>query len=290
MSETAQTPEPQEKGLRPLFERHRGKPTREELDRLIAELAGLVYRVAEDIPDSEPEGVDGGPWCETCRGARHLALRSDLPPREDPNFGKAVPCPACRAATAPIRESRIVAASGLSERQRSQTFDALRPTQGIQRALYAARVWADKPDGWLVIHGGVGSGKTHLGLAATNLILGRGDAVTWWYTNDLVKAAQRLMNEEGGGPQAFWDAQQAAAVLILDDLGAMRPSDYALDCMERMIDYRYRQRLATLFTCIGSPADLRRHFSESIGRRMQDVSVCKVVQNEAGQWEEKLPW
>lgn len=247
------------------------------------------------IPGEEerPDAPDGGPYCETCRGARIVTAQ-----HVDPGKGilsvTTIRCPDCKD------WSNLRPECGLSADQRRRAFDTIQPTPGILEALNACRGWAAKPDGWLVIHGlidrtgkaNVGCGKTHLALAIANHLIAQGRKVTWWYVPELFAQAKRRIGETIGD-QDFLDEVTHSPILFLDDLGAVRPTDYTLEALERLANFRYSNRLPTVYTCIGSPEILKSGqpelgippFSESIGRRMQDPRICTVVQNRAPQWK-----
>jgi DNA replication protein DnaC len=137
----------------------------------------------------------------------------------------------------------------------------------------------------LVIHGEPGSGKTHLSLAVANALIARERVVVWWYGADLGFEAQRRIGQ--GTQFDFLADLRTTPVLIIDDLGTARGTEYRIgDVLEPLFDARYRNRLPTLVTLIGDPEAVKDHLSESIGRRMQDRTVCTVIQNQAPQWSE----
>lgn len=240
-----------------------------------------------------PEAPDGGPYCETCRGFRVVCTQHVDPANgvRSPSYAQ---CPDCKD------WSNLRPTCGLSAAQRRQTFETIKPTTGILEALNAAKAWAANPDGWLVIHGdidkqgnaNVGCGKTHLALAIANRLVARGRRLSWWYVPDLFAEMKRRIGE-AIDDQDFLDEVAHAEILFMDDLGAVRPTDYTLEALERLANFRYSNRLPTVYTCIGSPEIIKAGqpdlgippFSESIGRRMQDPRICTVVQNRAPQWK-----
>jgi len=227
---------------------------------------------------------DGLPACATCRGARKL--RRDVGPLE-PGFGTLLPCPACLRdpATASGLAARSGLAAGLEQEQLGQTFASFRPCPLSRAAFEASRSWASDPQGWLHLWGEPGSGKSHLGAAVVNDLSARGRPCRYWYAPDLIAAARRAVGAGGNALDAFVGLQMDLPVLVLDDLGAVKLSDFALgDVLEPLLDRRYRARRATLLLSIGPPSAVKDAISESIGRRLEDPSRCKVVQNKAPQW------
>lgn len=235
----------------------------------------------DDTVSVEPEAPDGLPWCETCKGLR--LLRRDLPVH-DPEFGKVVRCPDCPPEVAGERKRELLQFAGFNEEQMSKTFKAFKIRPGTQNAYNAAFDWSVAPDGWLVIHGPVGTGKSHLSCAVTNALIDRQQPVHWWYAPDAVGAYQEAFARHEH--QVVLASLQKARVLVLDDLGAARATENAIQqFLEPLFNFRERNRLPTLVTCIGTPTDVRVAFSESIGRRFEDRRLCKVVPITADQYK-----
>ena len=69
--------------------------------------------------------------------------------------------------------------------------------------------------------------------------------------------------QHGGKPRANALAQCAIDLLILDDLGAERSTDYALEQVYNIVDSRYRAGLPVIYTTnltleeLKNPADMR---------------------------------
>lgn len=254
----------------------------EQLERIGFPRPELVPEQLE-LADVEPrrDTPDGLPFCGTCRGYRWL--RHDVP-SNDPRFGTLKRCPDCLDLSRSGRIDRLAAAAGLSDEQRLKTFERFKPSKASSAAVRAAAAWSKRPDGILVIHGVPGCGKTHLSLAVANALLARELRVVWWYVPDLVEQAQTLIREDAH--HEFLRSLKQEPLLLLDDLGATRATEFRIqDVLEPLFDFRYRNRLPTLVTCIGDPEAIKEHVSESIGRRMQDRTACTVVANTAGQWQ-----
>lgn len=205
-------------------------------------------------------------------------------PLGDQQFGQIRRCPDCLDEFRTERVNRLAERAGLSQEQRLKTFDRFKAARASAAAVRAAAEFARRPDGILVIYGVPGCGKTHLSLAVANALVSREQPVVWWYGPDLIEAAKTLFKSDQH--HEFLRALKQAPALVIDDLGAIRPTEFnVLDFLEPLFDFRYRNRLPTLITCIGDPAAIKAEVSESIGRRMEDPTVCRVVANQAGQWK-----
>jgi chromosomal replication initiation ATPase DnaA len=241
-------------------------------DRGLAVFSQLAVLDADPNPDP--------PACERCRGAGHL--RIDVP-LDDPKFGTLVRCPVCNPA--PTRDqvlARQASDAGLPRSHRRRTFGAFKPVPGALRALNAAVAFSQKPEGWLHISGERGAGKTHLSLAIANEFVERGEPCRWIFVPDLVEEA--LAGMQAGRHHELLAELKAAPILILDDLGAIQNSDWAVQALlQPLCDYRYREELPTVFTSKATAAQLK-VLSEGIGRRLEDPNVCVSVENQAAQW------
>lgn len=250
-----------------------------------------------DEEEAAPIAPDGGPYCSVCRGARYLK-ESGYDPRYQ-SRRNLIRCPACQDLTSTIRQNRLAARAGLTAAQREVTFEKwmpvppLRDTSAIVSFLAE---WADDPRGWVVLRGIPGSGKTHLGLAVANRLISREQDCMWCYPAELVlRLRQKIAGEEISeleNPDVWLWRMRETGVLILDDLGVVRATDWVVaEVLEPMIDYRYRNCKPTLFTLIGTPEDVREVLSDSIGRRMQgplpDGSRVWLISNPAGQYQAK---
>jgi DNA replication protein DnaC len=96
----------------------------------------------------------------------------------------------------------------------------------------------------LLLHGTVGTGKTYFAACVANSLLDDGYSV-------LMTNFARLTNQIQGmfeGKQEFIDSLNRYSLLILDDLGAERKSEYMQEMVFNIIDSRYRAGLPMIIT------------------------------------------
>lgn len=267
-----------------------GEVIREHLPELLSSL------VRED-EDLSPRPSDER--CGRCDGAGWVVQR--LTDGTIQTAPPVVECAACLGYRR-VQDTEVRAfQAGITRRQRTKTFSSFRPAPGSEAALYAVTKWSTEDavtdeiaaKSWLVVSGAGGSGKTHLSLAAANLLSDMGLAVRWFYTADLVDQARSLYGEGGGEDKVLAFRRELAHVpiLILDEFGSLgSPSttEWAVSrLMEPLLDQRYRESKATLFTLRGTISDVKGRISDSIARRMEDAEICAHVRNEARQWTGK---
>lgn len=222
-------------------------------------LAGVPRRSSTTSSAAEP-APPPAPACALCNDAGFL--RRDLP-LEHPDFGKAIACRCAREESAEVRAERLQRYSNLGPLA-GVSFDSL-PAERSARfadartaAERAAQEAGDKP--WLLITGPAGAGKTSLGAAIANDRIGRGRAALYVVVPDLLdhlRAAYRK-DAETPYPQLF-EQVRTAPFLVLDDLDAANPTDWAGEKIFQIANHRMTARLPTVLLAAAAPgAALRR--------------------------------
>jgi len=184
-----------------------------------------------------------------CRGTGWVAI--DVPVG-DPLFGEAIPCICQRDRNKRSRYYDILSKSGLTQNEIDRyNFQKFVPTscrvpRGYDREEVIGEMvaikkycefYANKPDGWLVLCGDYGSGKTSLALAIAieNMSLGR-------YVFASTTAAMLELLREGYSSNNYhnWTNQIINMdLIVIDDLGAQRHTDWASEVLFEIINYRY---------------------------------------------------
>ncbi len=107
----------------------------------------------------------------------------------------------------------------------------------------------DEPNGLLLV-GDVGVGKTHLAVGALKaLISSKGIPCLFYDYRELLKEIQNSYNPSVQTTELevlrpVFDAE----VLVLDELGATRPTDWVWDTVSLILNTRYNDRRATIIT------------------------------------------
>jgi DNA replication protein DnaC len=192
--------------------------------------------------------------CPICGGTGWVTL--DVPVGH-PNFGKAVRC-TCRLDDLQLRQlDRLRRLSNMHHLER-MTFESFIPEgQGrtekqrtsLRIAYEKAVSFARKPQGWLLLRGSYGSGKTHLAAAIANECLSRGQPVLFVNVPDLLDHLRATYgpNSEVSFDERFEQVRDAP-VLILDDLGTQNATPWAQEKLYQILNYRYNAQLPTVIT------------------------------------------
>jgi DNA replication protein DnaC len=101
----------------------------------------------------------------------------------------------------------------------------------------------------LLLMGPCGVGKTHLAVAALVELLRRGHEGLFYDYRELLKEIQSSYNTVSQTSEMdVLDPVVRAEVLLLDDLGASKPSAWALDTVGYILNTRYNENRVTLLT------------------------------------------
>lgn len=182
-----------------------------------------------------------------CNGMRFLRFNFPL---GHILFGKAIPCICQRNEVERRRADKLRKWSGCPQWQRQtmtfDTFQAMHKFKPWAKAKNACERYARDHDGWLVLHGPYGCGKTHLATAILNECLKRGEAA---YLNTVAAMLQMLRSAYGVGEfEVRWGYLRDVKVLLLDDLGAQKDTDWVKERLVELVDWRYRQGLPLVVT------------------------------------------
>jgi len=165
----------------------------------------------------------------------------------------------------------------------SCTFDSFLPeghglTRNMQRNLRMAYdltlQYAQKPDGWLVLKGGYGCGKTHLAAAVANYRLAIGQPVLFVNTPDLLDHLRAAYSPHS--PTTYderFEQVRNAPLLVLDDLGTQSNTEWAQEKMYQIFNFRYNARLPTVITTNEELESIEIR----IRSRMVDPGLARIV-------------
>ena len=97
----------------------------------------------------------------------------------------------------------------------------------------------------LLLWGDVGTGKSFLAGCIANALLDKGVPVMM---TNFTRLLNKLTDMYGGDRNGYIDSLKAYPLLIIDDLGVERNSDFAREQVYNIIDSRYRSQLPMIVT------------------------------------------
>jgi DNA replication protein DnaC len=162
---------------------------------------------------------------------------------------------------------------------------------------YAYRLAREYPsvDRGLLFMGPCGVGKTHLSVAVVReLIEKKGVPCLFYEFGSLLKEIQNSYNPVSQTSElAILSSIIEAEVLVLDELGATKPTDWVRDTMMQVIGRRYNERRLTVFTTNYSDECRRpseETLEERIGARLRSrlYEMCRTVVMEGEDWRRRF--
>ncbi|MDQ3282081.1 MAG: ATP-binding protein [Acidobacteriota bacterium] len=113
-------------------------------------------------------------------------------------------------------------------------------------------LWPNTPEGkGLLLMGACGVGKTHLAVAALLEIIRSGKQGRLLFTNfqDLIQEIQATFDDSNANTKSeILRPVLEADLLVLDELGSQKPTQFVQDILYYVINTRYNEERTTIFT------------------------------------------
>ena len=203
----------------------------------------------------------------------------------------------CRTET---NQSKLIQSARIPRRYDGCSLQSYYPAQGNGSQLkafnYSFRLVREYPavERGLVFMGSVGVGKTHLSVAILRGLMEKGVQCLFYEFGSLLKEIQDSYNKISQTSEMRLLAPvYQAEVLVLDELGASKPTDWVRDTMMQIIGTRYNDKKLTIFTT--NYSDTRRAptdetLEDRIGTRLRSrlYEMCKTVTIEGDDYRRRF--
>jgi DNA replication protein DnaC len=211
-------------------------------------MSDSVARDSAAPPPLETDDTDWTPSCPHCGGSGWVMV-------PDAGAGSARWCDCRLDDVLP----RLVAAAGIPPRYRGCTLDNfVESNDQLVRAKTLCRRYVDsflRDDGafretGLVLIGAPGVGKTHLAVAVLQELMRRFTLRGLFIDfTSLIHDIQSTFDPTSADSQhRLLEPVMEAELLVLDELGARKPTPWVTDVLYLVMNGRYTRRLPTLFT------------------------------------------
>jgi len=165
---------------------------------------------------------------------------------------------------------------------KSMTFETFDPKrinlppdqrQNLERAFRIARGFAETPDGWLILQGEYGCGKTHLAASIANYRLRDGHPVSFVIVPDFLDHLRSTFAPDSKVTyDELFERVKNTPLLILDDYGEHSTTPWAQEKLYQLINHRYNARLPMVVTmCCGLD-----EIETRVGSRLADPRISLV--------------
>ena len=172
----------------------------------------------------------------------------------------------------------------LGAKSRLETFDVrgrnarAHERKSLERALLAATRYVEKPEGWLVLMGGTGVGKTHLATSIASERYSAGDDVVFAFMPEMLDDLRSSYGDDR--EVAFIEKMRRLKdcdLLVMDDYSSVGLSEWAREKVYQVVAVRHARSAPTVIT---TGEEMMRE-AGAIASRMRDWNLCELVLIEA---------
>lgn len=167
-----------------------------------------------------------------------------------PNFSRLIPC-VCKVAEHWESANRDLQEFTNMDIVSGWSFDDFDSSvKGTSDPFEIAMDYGKNPNGWLVLVGPYGCGKTHLAAAIANY------ALRTQHMRPIFAVVPDLLDylratfapDSGSSYDKRFHAVRTTELLVLDDLGTENTTPWAREKLFQIVNHRYMERLPTVFT------------------------------------------
>ena len=231
-----------------------------------------------EAPENTFRGA-GDPNCPICAGIGFV--RRDLPIGH-PEFGKLQVCTCRESEVRRMERQRLYRLSNLDAFQ-NLTFENFKvqgrlglgdqQVNSLQYAYNQAQQFARSLNGWLLLMGPYGCGKTHLAAAIANFVIDLSVATIFLTVPDLLDWLRASFGSSDESFETRLEEIKNVRLLVLDDLGTQNATPWAEEKLYQIINHRYIHRLPTVVTTNLSLTEI----DGRISSRLQDPDLVSLV-------------
>jgi DNA replication protein DnaC len=145
----------------------------------------------------------------------------------------------------------------------------------LAKGLRRAQAYAENPHGWLLLMGDHGSGKTHLAAAIANAYMRMGNTAILVPVADLLDELRATYDKTSRTSyDSLFEEIRKCPLLILDDLGTVNATPWALEKLRQIFNYRSVAELPTVITTT-LPME---KMDPALAARMLNGQICTIFE------------
>lgn len=226
-----------------------------------------LNKLSASVPRSENEyiGQDGLRYCSVCGDGLETII-------EVPGIGKRTVSCICSCKVKEREAARFARMKEVYERNRSVcfhnskyskcSFDTSKETECTKVGKNYVDHFEDLNDKGLLLYGPVGTGKSHLAACIANALIDKGYTVCMLDFSTIVKRLQETFD----GQQKYIDSLMRFDLLIFDDLGIERKTEYMQEQVYNVVNARYMTGRPFIVTTNLMPEELKKTTDIGNGR------------------------
>jgi len=227
--------------------------------------------------------------CPICGGIGYV--RRDRP-IDHPEFGVIEVCECQLAKKRQASETRLFQISNL-DAYGKMVFDNFdmhgldgrkQTNTTLEVAFNTAQNYSHKLNGWLLIMGDFGCGKTHLAAAIANEVVAHNVETLFLTVPDLLDWLRFTYSSKETTYEERFEEIRNIRFLVLDDLGTQNATPWAREKLFQIINFRYIHKLPTVIT---TNLDMTQ-IEDRISSRLQDRNLVIKLQIDAPDYRNPL--
>ena len=200
-----------------------------------------------------------------------------------PDFGKAQICTCRQQEVSQKVHNKLYQFANLDS-LRDFTFENFKPNGlinaltdpqllSLQTAYHSSQEFASKLNGWLLLMGQYGCGKTHLAAAIANRAVEMGVPTLFLTVPDLLDWIRFSYNDPSTTFEQRFDEIRNIQLLVLDDFGTENATPWAQEKLFQILNYRYQNKLPLVITT----NQVMESIEARIQSRLQDPNLVQRI-------------
>ena len=177
--------------------------------------------------------------------------------------------------------------------QTPRTFENFKGGEDVDLAFRSSREFADgKGPPVLVLTGGTGCGKSHLLEAIGRSVMQRGGFARYEFVPDLLNRFKATYDKTSELSESEITAiYEGMPVLLLDDLGAEKATEWAMEKLTALVDHRYREGKRLAIATNKEHQDFVAQGNKRLASRLFDITtgVVRIVEILAPDYRRATP-
>ena len=227
--------------------------------------------------------------CPICGGLG--LVKRDLP-ISDPNFGRFEVCECQKENQQRSTVQRLYTISNL-DAYRDMTFASFEISglnnknevnNTLEVAFNTTQNYARHLNGWLLLMGSYGCGKTHLAAAIANEVVSMGVQTLFLTVPDLLDWLRYSFGSQETTYESRFEEIKNIRFLVLDDLGTQNTTPWAREKLFQILNHRYTHKLPTVITTNTALNEI----DERMASRLQDRELVIKLQIDAPDFRNPL--
>ena len=242
------------------------------------------YEKIKDLKPEDWQDNDDNPKCDSCPGLVRCPTKGYLITHEEIDgriYQVYAKCPKLKMFEIQLRYSRNIRTSGLPKAYMNKTFDNFDASLN-EKAIERIKEYLKNKE-WrrgygLFITGSVGCGKTHIASAIVHELAKENIYTLFVVVPDFldeIRSSYYEDDEDYYDRENPFDLAKQSTVLVLDDLGTEKITEWAREKLLQLINYRMNYQLATIITSNLSMSDISERLGERIHSRLK--AMCEEI-------------